>query len=98
MHRRGALALPVDVRVVFDDGSERRERWDDDLGQPRWRRYSYEQRRPVAFAELDPDGKLALDVSRLDNGKRRVPDAAPRRRILAAWQRCLSIALAAVGL
>jgi hypothetical protein len=97
VHRRGTVALPVDVRVVFEDGSERRERWIDAPDQKRWQRYEYRTPTAVAFAEVDPEHKLALDVSRLDDGMRRKPDAAPRRRILGGWQRWLSIALAAVG-
>ncbi len=97
VHRAGTIALPVEVRVVFDDGSERREVWSDAAEAPRWHRYVYETARPVAFAEVDPDGKLALDAARLDNGRRREPDGAPRRRILGGWQRWLSIALAMVG-
>jgi hypothetical protein len=93
LHRKGTMVLPVELRVVFEDGTQRHERWDDD-GQQRWHRYTYETPRPVSFAELDG---LALDVSRLDDGKRREPTGEPRRRILAQLQRWLSVALAAVG-
>jgi hypothetical protein len=93
VHRKGEILMPVSLRVVFDDGSERRERWDDD-GSVRWRRYVYETAHPVARAEID---RWPLDVKRLDDGKRREGDGAPRRRILAQLQRWVSLALSLVG-
>ena len=50
--------------------------------------------KPVSFAEID---RLPLDISRLDDGKRRETDGAPRRRILAGVQRWMSLALSLVG-
>jgi hypothetical protein len=93
VHRKGEMVLPVMLRVRFEDGSERRERWDDD-GSVRWRRYTYETAKPVEWAEID---RWPLDVSRLDDGKRREGDGAPRRRILGRLQRVMSVLLAAVG-
>jgi hypothetical protein len=93
IHRKGEMVLPPEVRVVFDDGSERRERWDDD-GSRRWHRYTYETPKPVRYAEIN---RVPLDVSRLNDGKLRKPDGGPRRRILGRLQRALSLALAWVG-
>jgi hypothetical protein len=97
VHRRGTLVFPVEARVVFADGSERRERWDDVADGPRWMRWQYQGAQPVAFAEIDPEHKVALDVSRLNDGLRREPDAAPRRRALGMVARVLSALLGAVG-
>jgi hypothetical protein len=91
VHRPGTMVLPVEVRVVFEDESERRERWNDD-GTQRWQRYRYDGK--VKYAEIE---RLPLDVNRLNDGKRRENDGAPRRRILAQVQRWFSLALALVG-
>jgi hypothetical protein len=95
VHRKGQLALPVSVRVVFDDDSEKHVRWEDDGGGPTWHRFLFETPKPIRYAELDEP--LPLELTRLDDGKRLEPDAGPRRRILAGWQRWISLALSAVG-
>jgi hypothetical protein len=101
VHRKGELAFPVELRVVFEDGSERRERWDDGPGAPppgsRWKRFSYDGPQEVAWAEVDPDGKVPLDCDRVNNGLRRQSDPAPRRALVGGWQRLLSLVLSAVG-
>jgi hypothetical protein len=94
IHRKGTMALPVDVRVVFEDGSERREHWEDDLTQARWKRYLYETPKAVRAVHLD---SLPLDVNRLNDGRLQKSDSSPRRRILFALQRWLSMAFSAVG-
>jgi hypothetical protein len=98
VHRVGELVMPVDVKIVFEDGSEKRETWDGGKpGEPRWKRYTYETAKPVAWAEVDPDGKLLLDTNRSNNGKRVEPDAAPRRRFTSWFENTLSILFSAVG-
>ncbi len=98
VHRAGELVLPVEVKVVFEDGSEKRETWDGGKpGEPRWKRFTYETAKPVAYAEVDPEGKLALDVHRWNNGKRVEADAAPRRQLVGWFENALSVLFSAVG-
>jgi hypothetical protein len=68
VERLGGAALPVDVTVIFDDGSETREQWD---GQSRWRRFEYTGTQGVGHAVLDPKGALALDIDPLNNSRMR---------------------------
>jgi hypothetical protein len=101
VHRAGQIAAPVELKVVFADGSVERAQWDDGLGAPppglRWHRFEFTGPQPVAWAEVDPDGKLALDVNRRNNGLRREADSGPRLRILSRYQRALSALLSLVG-
>ncbi|MCU1278591.1 MAG: peptidase rane alanine aminopeptidase, partial [bacterium] len=64
VHRKGEIAMPVEIKVVFEDGSEKHETWDGGAkpGEPRWKRFVYETPKPVVWAEVDPEGKLALDA------------------------------------
>ncbi|MCX6132289.1 MAG: M1 family metallopeptidase [Ignavibacteriales bacterium] len=64
--REGDARAPVDVLVVFKDGSLRREGWD---GQYRWKRFTYYTDSPVSYAIVDPENKLAMDVNGNNNSK-----------------------------
>jgi hypothetical protein len=98
VRRKGELAFPVDVKVVFEDETIKHETWDGGRdGGPRWKRWTYETKKPVAWAEVDPDGKVALDTTRFNNGRRVEPESAPRRQITSWFQNALSVVLSAVG-
>jgi hypothetical protein len=74
--RRGTLKLPVELRLLFEDGSERRERWD---GQSEWVKIEVSGPSPLVAAEVDPDGLLELDEQLANNGRSRFPvGLAPR--------------------
>lgn len=68
IERRGELRVPVDIRVVFDDGGETRETWD---GQGRWYRIDVTSTHQATYAVVDPDDKLPLDSNRLNNSRLR---------------------------
>ena len=99
VHRKGEIAMPVDIKVVFEDGTEKHESWDGGgkPGEPRWKRFVYETAKAVAWAEVDPDGKLALDANRWNNGKRIEPETAPRRQIVGWFQNLMSVIFSTVG-
>jgi hypothetical protein len=82
LERLGDARLPVDVQVVFDDGSEARERWD---GQARWRRFDYRGTHAVAHAVVDPEGKLPLDVNPLNDSRMRDPGTRGLVRLGLRW-------------
>ena len=64
--REGEAIAPVDVVVVFKDGSIRREGWD---GQYRWKKFTYSTDSPVSYAIVDPEMKLAMDINYNNNSK-----------------------------
>jgi hypothetical protein len=58
IERKGEVRMPVEIRVFFEDGERRDETWD---GQYRWKRLAYSGKK-VVQAQVDPLGKLAIDV------------------------------------
>lgn len=94
IERRGALRLPVDIVVVYDDGGETRERWD---GQGRWYRIDVTSTRQAAYAVVDPDGKLPLDANRLNNSRLRDPATRGIWRLAGRWGLWLQGALLALS-
>jgi hypothetical protein len=68
IERRGEVRMPVDIIVVFDDGSEMRQTWD---GEARWHRIEATSTVKASHAVVDPEMKLPLDVDRLNNSRMR---------------------------
>jgi hypothetical protein len=98
VHRRGELMFPVELKVVFSDGSEKHEQWDGGRADGlRWHRFTYEGEHKVVSAEIDPAGKVPLDLRRLNNGLRTKGDGGPRRRVAGLWEQLVSTVLAMVG-
>jgi hypothetical protein len=56
--------FPVDILLVFEDGSETRQRWD---GQDTWRLVVEERASRLDYAIVDPDRVLMLDVDYTNN-------------------------------
>ncbi|MBC8067127.1 MAG: M1 family metallopeptidase, partial [Deltaproteobacteria bacterium] len=63
LHRSGEFVIPVEIEVVFDDGTVVRRVWS---GRQRVHTLVFADRR-VARVRLDPEGKLVLESRRLDN-------------------------------
>jgi hypothetical protein len=97
VERRGAIHLPTELRVVFTDGSERREPWPAEPA-PAWRRFTFEGPHAVARAELDPDAKITLDTNLWNNGLLSRRDATPRSRLARRLESILVALLGTVGL
>jgi hypothetical protein len=74
LRRWGGAVFPVDVRVVFVDGSEQQEQWD---GRAPWTRFAYQRSSPVQQVEVDPRHVLVLDVNYSNNSWTRTPASAP---------------------
>jgi hypothetical protein len=70
VRRNGGGVFPVDVLLVFADGSEVRRRWD---GRYRWQLFVEERPAKLAWAEVDPDRVLALDLYPSNNSRRLKP-------------------------
>jgi Peptidase family M1 domain len=82
VERRGEVRLPVDILVVFDDGSEVRQTWD---GQGRWHRIDMASTEKASYAVVDPDMKLPLDVERLNNSRMRSGGRRGIVRLAGRW-------------
>ena len=72
VRRNGGGVFPVEVLLVFEDGSEVRHRWD---GRYRWRMFVEERPAKLAWAEIDPERVLALDLNPSNNSRRLEPAA-----------------------
>jgi hypothetical protein len=64
VQRKGEVVLPVEVRVVFADKTSTLESWD---GKGRYKVWTYGGPK-VTLVEVDPEGKIPLDLQRLNNG------------------------------
>jgi hypothetical protein len=78
VRRLGSVVLPVDILLRYEGRSPERIRWD---GQDTWKNITRHDSHRLVSAELDPEQRLTLDVSRLNNGKR----VDPSSRVAATW-------------
>ncbi len=53
----GALRVPVDIDVVFQDGTRERLRWED-TGGVAWKELTLERSSPIAEVVIDPEGAV----------------------------------------
>jgi len=83
VERRGDGTFPVDVLLVFEDGEERRERWD---GQARHTTYVCEAKSKLRHAIVDPQRKLLLDLDRTNDSRLREPEPdLPATKWASKW-------------
>jgi hypothetical protein len=81
--RLGDGIFGVDVRVVFDNNEEVRWHWD---GRERWKAFDIEKPVRAAYAQVDPDHVLLLDVNYSNNSISLAPRAhAAARKWSLAW-------------
>ena len=90
--RRQGAPVPQLLRVKFADGSVETVRWDAD--EP-WRKFSWVKPAKAVSAELDPERRHFLDVSKLDDSRTIEPDASASRRwsldVAAIFQTLLAL-------
>jgi hypothetical protein len=79
VRRLGEGVFPVEVAMVFEDGSQLRRLWD---GRYRWRLFVHEGPSKLDYAVVDPDRILLLDLDRT-NDSREVED--PGWLVPAKW-------------
>jgi hypothetical protein len=72
VRRRGGGRFPVDVLLVFEDGTEQRERWD---GEAHWTKFVVERPVRLEYAVVDPGRVLILDLNYTNNSRRVEPAA-----------------------
>ena len=78
LRRLGSVVLPVDILLRYEGRSPELIRWD---GQDTWKNITRRDSHRLVSAEIDPEQRLTLDVSRLNNGKR----INPSSRVAATW-------------
>jgi len=88
VRREGDLQIPIVVAFKFAGRPVERRTWD---GMARWTRFAFGYAEPLEWVDVDPDRKVALDVSWLNNGHvvktdRRAPVAMTSRWLLAVQQ------------
>jgi len=66
VRRIGEGVFPVEVLMVFEDGSELRRLWD---GRDRWRLLVHEGPSKLDYAAVDPDRTLLLDLDWTNNSR-----------------------------
>ncbi len=64
VRRYGEAIFPVDVAVMFTDGTTVTETWN---GRDRWKLYTYDRPQQATSAVVDPKRVLLLDVNRTNN-------------------------------
>jgi hypothetical protein len=78
----GEVKIPVEVLVVFEDGTEIREHWEGDY---RWKKFRYSSPNRLKRAEVDPDFKLVIDVNRTNNSMMRKPNKVAPLKWASRW-------------
>lgn len=66
VRRLGGGVFPVDVLMVFDDGTEVRRAWD---GRARWKLFVEERAAKLEYAVVDPERVLLLDLDYTNNSR-----------------------------
>ena len=86
VHRVGDFQVPVEIAVVFSDGTRRLERWDS-RGQAndRWHTFTYDSTAHAVSAEIDPAHANLLDVDRFNNSRTVAANGVPARKLTTLW-------------
>jgi hypothetical protein len=83
VQKKGTGTFPVEVLMVFEDGSELRKPWD---GKYRWKLFVEERATKLDYAVVDPERILLLDINTTNNSKRIEPrDRLPSRKWASKW-------------
>jgi hypothetical protein len=91
----GSVPAPVEVELRLADGTASREEWD---GRGGWKRFEVVRPSRLVEVTIDPDGKVVLEHSVLDNSWRDPPQSGASWRAAARlgfWEQTI---LQAVGL
>jgi hypothetical protein len=64
IRRWGEAVFPVEVKFTFENGEEELMRWD---GKSRWKKYQFVKEAALQKVEVDPTGKLVLDINSVNN-------------------------------
>ncbi len=95
VHRLGEVKLPIEMRVVFDDGSEVMETWD---GQERSFEFNYTGTKKVDCAEIDPFYKIPLDKNYINNSKTNKQKTTGIWKYVSSWMMWIQQTMESVSL
>jgi len=93
--RFGDWIFPQEIVIVFENGDKVRETWD---GKDRWKRFVYTRPVKLAYAQVDPDRKLLLDVNFTNNSMVLEPKKAPVRKYALGFMTLVQALLSFVSL
>jgi len=83
VRRYGEGVFPVDVKLVFENKEDVRWHWD---GRDRWKMFEITKPSRAAFAQVDPDRVLLLDVRYTNNSMALEPQSGrAARKWSLAW-------------
>lgn len=82
VRRLGGVKIPVEILVIFEDGTEIRESWDGDY---RWKKFRYSGPSRIERALVDPEFKLVIDVNRTNNSMTRKPNKIAPFKWASRW-------------
>ncbi|MEO1434138.1 MAG: M1 family metallopeptidase [Bacteroidota bacterium] len=82
VERLGAVELPVDVRVYFDNDSTTTLSWN---GKSQAFEYVYEGPLTITAAEVDPERKINVDINFINNSLVLTPQKQGIRRSFRTW-------------
>jgi hypothetical protein len=83
VRRNGAATFPVEIALIFEDGTETRHSWD---GKSRWTMIVEERRSRLRHAIVDPDRVLKLDIDYSNNSRLLEPSPDfPANKLTAKW-------------
>ncbi|HFA47753.1 MAG TPA: M1 family peptidase [Bacteroidetes bacterium] len=93
-YRIGEMIFPLDVEIVFDDGSSIIEKWD---GVARRKSFNYEGHKKIISAHIDPQQKIWLDQDLNNNSLTIKPKRSPLAKYAAKAIFWVQNAMQAVG-
>ncbi len=73
---KGDMAFPTELRIAFADGRQIGETWLGQTGE-----FTFTHTAPLAWAHIDPDRKLALELNLLDNSRTLEPQSGALARL-----------------
>jgi hypothetical protein len=66
VRRLGSGTFPLEILMVFEDGSEVRQSWD---GRSQWKKFSHRGQSKLDHAVVDPERVLLLDLNYTNNSR-----------------------------
>ena len=78
LYRKGDMVFPLEVEIVFDDGSKIIEKWN---GHDRRKSFKYSGDKKIISAHIDPEQKIWLDLDLNNNSLTIAPPKSPLYKI-----------------
>jgi hypothetical protein len=82
VRRLGEVKVPVDILILFDDGTRVNEHWD---GQYRWKKFTYIRPSRIKAAVVDPEFRLVIDINRINNSMVIKPNKLAPYKWVSQW-------------